>query len=217
MKVTKYGHACFSLEESGRRVIIDPGSFTDLLGPIDSVDAVVVTHNHLDHWSQGHLEDITRANPDALVFTTAEVAGELTDIPNVTVLEKESDLNGGEITVGSFGLRFYVGLHAEIHSSVPRIDNVGVLVNDGFYYAGDSFAQPDRKVDTLAVPISAPWLKISEVMDYIDAMKVVRTIPTHDILLSDIGFNVSGNWVRVASERAGSEMLRLTPGDDIHI
>jgi hypothetical protein len=39
-------------------------------------------------------------------------------------------------------MTFHGGRHSVIHSSIPVIDNVGVLVNDAFYYPGDSYAVP---------------------------------------------------------------------------
>jgi probable F420-dependent oxidoreductase len=76
------------------------------------------------------------------------------------------------VTVGDFTLRFFGGTHAVIHSSIPTIENVGVLVNEELYYPGDSYAVPEGiEVDTLAAPLGAPWLKIGEAMDYVLAVK----------------------------------------------
>ena len=75
---------------------------------------------------------------------------------------------GDEVEVGPFRLRFFGGRHAQIHSSIPVIDNVGVLVNESLYYGGDSFAVPEGvAVDVLAAPAGAPWMKIAEAMDYV--------------------------------------------------
>ncbi|MGO7984029.1 hypothetical protein ACC691_40010, partial [Rhizobium johnstonii] len=69
---------------------------------------------------------------------------------------------GDEVTVGAFTLRFFGGRHAVIHSSIPIVDNVGVLVNDTLYYAGDSFTIPDGvDVQVLAAPAGAPWMKLA--------------------------------------------------------
>ncbi len=86
---------------------------------------------------------------------------------------------GDARTAGPFALAFSGGRHAEIHRSIPVIDNLGVLVNGLLYYPGDSFTVPSGPVDVLAVPASAPWLKIGEVMDYVDAVKPRRAFATH--------------------------------------
>lgn len=44
-----------------------------------------------------------------------------------------------EVEVGPFSLRFTGGWHAAIHRTVPRVHNVGVVVNETLYHPGDSF------------------------------------------------------------------------------
>jgi hypothetical protein len=70
-------------------------------------------------------------------------------------------------------MTFHGGRHSVIHSSIPVIDNVGVLVNDAFYYPGDSYAVPEG-VDVARRPIGAPWLKIGEAIDFVLAVKPRR-------------------------------------------
>ena len=100
--------------------------------------------------------------------------------------------DGDEVEAGSFTLRFFGEKHAVIHSSIPVVDNVGVLVNGQLYYAGDSFTIPDGvEVDTVAVPAGAPWMKIGEAMDYVLALKPRRAFPTHEMVLSVAGKGLS--------------------------
>ena len=50
MKLTKYEHACFSVEHDGMTLVVDPGNFTtDFIAP-EGVIAVVITHEHSDHF-----------------------------------------------------------------------------------------------------------------------------------------------------------------------
>ncbi len=49
MRITKFGHACVRLEHDGKTVVIDPGMFTDPEA-VDGADAVVITHEHPDHY-----------------------------------------------------------------------------------------------------------------------------------------------------------------------
>ena len=55
MKIYKYLHSCLVLEENGKRLLIDPGAFSFLEGllkpeDIGPVDAILLTHQHLDHY-----------------------------------------------------------------------------------------------------------------------------------------------------------------------
>ncbi len=63
-----------------------------------------------------------------------------------------------------------------------------MLIDEHLYYPGDSFAIPEGvQIKELALPASAPWLKISEAMNFLAQIKPEFTFPTHDAILSDDG------------------------------
>ena len=68
MRVTKHHHAALTVRESGKTLVIDPGSFTDPLVDLGEVVAIVLTHEHPDHWTPDHLDRLLR-NPPALRST----------------------------------------------------------------------------------------------------------------------------------------------------
>ncbi len=212
MKLTKLEHAALIVEVAGRKLYIDPGSFTTALTDTAKTDAVVITHEHPDHWTPDQLDRILEFNPEARIFGPAGVAAAAAGYP-VTVVAA-----GDEVEVGPFRLRFYGQKHAVIHDSIPVIDNVGVLVNDELYYAGDAFTIPSGvDVRTLAVPANAPWLKISEVIDYVLALKPRRSFPTHEMLLSRAGKELSNSRIRSATEQNGGEFFPLEPNESLDL
>jgi L-ascorbate metabolism protein UlaG (beta-lactamase superfamily) len=211
MRVTKHEHACLEIDLSGSTLVIDPGSFTTLLVDTKDVVAIVITHEHADHWTQDQLEHLLKQNPDARIFGPAGVVAAASGF----AIEEVSA--GDTIDVEPFTLRFFGGTHAVIHSSIPVVDNVGVLVNDTLYYAGDSFTVPDVAVDTLAVPAGAPWLKIGEAMDFVAAVAPKRAFPTHEMVLSSIGKNLSNARIGDATQKAGGEFFPLAPGDTLDL
>ena len=76
LKVTFHGHACFSLEADGRRVIIDPfltgNPVADIpVAGLPKVDAVLLSHGHGDH--RGDALPIARRD-GATIVATAELA-----------------------------------------------------------------------------------------------------------------------------------------------
>ena len=78
MRITKFGHACVRIEHDGTTVVLDPGVFTDPEA-VDGADAVLITHEHADHYLPDHL----RAT-DAPVFTIEAVAAKIReDAPDV--------------------------------------------------------------------------------------------------------------------------------------
>lgn len=212
MKLTKLEHSCLLLEQSGDTLVIDPGSFTRPVTDPRGVVAIVITHEHPDHWNPEQLQRLLDANPGARIFGPAGVVAAAADF-DVTAVAA-----GDAHEVGPFTLRFFGVKHAEIHRSIPLVDNVGVLVNDELYYAGDSFVVPEGvTVGTLAAPAGAPWLKISEVMDYVDAIAPRRAFPVHEMTLSAPGKSMSNDRLKTATGWHDGEYLPLEPGDSIDL
>lgn len=199
------------LEVAEQRLIIDPGVFTMPLGDLGDVSAVVITHEHSDHWTAEQLQRIIDRNPDVAIYGPAGVVAAAADF---TIIEST---HGDEVEVGPFTLRFFGEKHAVIHESIPVIDNVGVLVNDTLYYAGDALVVPPAEVEILAAPAGAPWLKIAEAMDYVLAVKAKRVFPVHEMVLSVFGKKLSSDRLRWAAEHAGGTYFVLEPGESLDL
>jgi len=208
MRVTKFEHATVTLTDSGKTIVVDPGSFTTPLADLQDVVAVVLTHEHPDHWTPDHLDRLRRAFPDVPIYGPEGVANAAAGYDVITVNP------GDTVTVDPFRLEFFGGRHAVIHESIPVIDNVGVLVNDEFYYPGDSYAVPKgASVKLLAAPVGAPWLKIGEAMDFVLAVGPRLAFGTHDMTLSVSGKDMGRARLKWAVEQGDGEFLVLEPGD----
>jgi L-ascorbate metabolism protein UlaG (beta-lactamase superfamily) len=175
------------------------------------VVAVVITHEHADHWTPEHLARIKSNSPEVRFFAPAGVAEAATDF-EFTVVKA-----GDKITVDPFTLEFFGEKHAQIHKSIPIVDNVGVLINDSVFYPGDSFTLGPIGVDLLGVPASAPWLKIGEVMDYVLAARPKRSFATHDMINSVIGNGMATARIAACTEEGGGEFVALAPGESVEI
>ena len=210
MRITKYEHACLLLTVGDESIVVDPGVF---LTPPDfsGVVAIVITHEHPDHWTAEQVRRILEKNPEARILGPQGVADAAED------LDVEVVAAGDAVEVGGFGLKFFGGKHAVIHSSIPVIDNLGVLVNDELYYAGDSYAVPDVEVGTLAAPVGAPWLKIGEAMDYVLAVKPARAFYVHDMTLSVAGKQMGAARLAWATEQGGGTFTELQPGETLDV
>ena len=212
MRITKHEHACLRLESEGRQLIIDPGSFTLPLDDLNGLVAIVLTHEHPDHWTPEQLRRLRDYAPDAPIYGPAGVATAAAEFGVIAVSP------GDTVTVEPFHLEFFGGTHAVIHESIPTIDNVGVLVNDEFYYPGDSYAVPGKaQVRLLAAPVGAPWLKIGEAMDFVLAVKPARTFGTHDMTLSRIGLQMGRARLAWATEQGGGEFVELDAGGSVDL
>ena len=148
------------------------------------MDAVLITHEHGDHLDVDKLADALAKRPSVRIFTHPDVVAKLAALDGVVDRRSTS---GETFKAAGLRVRAYGGLHAEIHPDIPRVANLGFLIDDSLYHPGDSFDLPDgvRSIDTVFVPISAPWLKLSESVDFVRAVKPRRAYALHDCLLSE--------------------------------
>ncbi|WP_159498564.1 MBL fold metallo-hydrolase [Microbacterium sp. 18062] len=212
MRVTKHEHAALTLEKQGRRLIVDPGSFTSPLDDAEHVVGIVITHEHPDHWTAEHLDRLLATNPGIPIVAPEGVAHAAPGY-DITVVSP-----GDSIDIDPFHLEFFGGRHAVIHESIPIVDNVGVLVDDALYYPGDSYAVPKgASVTLLAAPVGAPWLKIGDAMDFVLAVAPRQVFGTHDMTLSVAGRDMGRARLRWAVEQGGGELLTLDPGDSTEL
>lgn len=211
MRITKFGHACVRIEHDGRSVVLDPGMFTDP-GAVDGADAVLITHEHPDHYDPERL----RAT-DAPVFTIAAVAGRIReDAPDVA--ERVTVVRPGEQLEAGLPVRVVGELHAVIHPEFPRFDNSGYVLTCGdakIYHPGDSLELPGEEVDVLCVPASAPWLKASEAVDFARAVRAPRNLAIHDRVYTDFAHGVLEQHMNAFLPEAGQEYVRLSDGADL--
>ncbi|SRR6266540_1022763 len=212
MKITKYEHACVVLEEQGQSLVIDPGEFAKSLPLLQNVIAIIITHSHADHYDPGLVNQLVQANPEVRVFAPEDLAAKMAD-DHVAAMR-----GGDQDAVGPFMLSFYGSEHAPIHQRIKMPANVGVLVNDSIFYPGDALTVPGRPVQALLTPVSGPWLKVGEVIDYLDAVRPTIAIPTHEAMLSAMGHDFTDqNWLKGVCEEHRITYARLNPGQSLEI
>lgn len=203
MEITKFEHACVTVTKEGKTIVIDPGQLTtDFVVP-ENVIAIIITHSHADHFDLDTIEAIMARNNGALILAPADITAQLADYDTRTV-------NAGDsFSHEEIEFDFYGGTHAQIHSTIQAPANVGVMIDERFYYPGDSFAVPEKSVDILALPVAAPWLKISESIDFLAAVAPREAFPTHDAILSVAGQTIVDRMVSASAEQAGIIYERL--------
>jgi L-ascorbate metabolism protein UlaG (beta-lactamase superfamily) len=178
MKITKLGHCALVLESDGVKILTDPGSFTiQAQGQVTGLDAVLITHEHQDHFHIDSVKVLLQKNPNAAIITNGGVGKLLKEqgIEKVVIVGdgQSTDLKGMKIE--GFGKD-----HAIIYDQMGLVENTGYMVAGKFYFPGDNFHNPGRPVDILALPVAGPWMKISEAINFAKEIKARAAFSVHD-------------------------------------
>ncbi|MFH9354136.1 MBL fold metallo-hydrolase [Kitasatospora sp. NPDC017646] len=182
MRITKFGHACVRIQHDDITLVVDPGAFTDPAA-LAGVDAVLITHEHMDHFEESGLRAALEADPVLRVWTNDAVAAQLEGLGRRVTVVGEGDA----FEIGGVGVSVHGEWHAVIHPDVPRVKNIGFLFDGRLFHPGDAFTVPPHAVETLLLPLAAPWSKASEVIDYVRESGPRRAVPVHEATLSPIG------------------------------
>jgi L-ascorbate metabolism protein UlaG (beta-lactamase superfamily) len=179
MRLRKLGHACLLVSSGDARILLDPGTFSTGFEDLDGLTAVLVTHQHPDHVDVARLPQLLERNPQAQL------------IADVATAQMLRDDHGVDATVAGAGDTYDVGvpvevvgdLHAQIHPDIPRVPNVGYLLDGRLLHPGDSLEVRDRQVEILALPTMAPWMRLADAVDFLRAVAPRSAVPVHDGLL----------------------------------
>ncbi len=226
MKLTYYGHACFSVEVAGKTLLFDPFITPNPLAKDVDVkeipaDFILVSHGHGDH-----VADVVAIakRTGATVIAPFEVGDwfEKKGVNNVQAM------NHGGAAATAFGR---VKLTAAIHSSSMPDGSYGgnpagfvIESSDGnFYYSGDTALTLDMKLIAEQTRLSFAVLPIGDffTMGIHDAMRaadllgVSRIVGVHYDTFPPI--KLDREAARRAAQSAGKELFLPAIGTSIDI
>jgi L-ascorbate metabolism protein UlaG (beta-lactamase superfamily) len=208
VQIVHFGHACVLLDTGSARMLFDPGAFSTGFENTRELDAILITHQHFDHFDANRLPALVEANPNAALIVDANTMPEIAKL-GLTASAVEP---GDTLTLGGASVTAVGGRHATIHPDFAMPTNAGYVVDDGaFYHPGDALFVPTQDIDVLGLPVSGPWLKLGEAIDFLRAVGPRAAVPIHEALLTEIGFGVQQNWVTRMAPAV--EFRRLAAGE----
>lgn len=209
MRLRKFGHSCLLAEEANSRLLIDPGCFSGGFEELRDLTGVLITHIHDDHLDLARLHAVLEGNPDVRIICDEASAGALRE-RGVTA----EVVHAGDVLDLGVPINVYGREHAVIHPDLPNVPNVGYLLADRFFFAGDAFTVPEKPVEILAVPVGAAWMKVSEAVDWLRIVRPRVAVPVHD------HGNVFAEWIYHLFEQlspAGTTVAVLNGEDFTHL
>ncbi|GAA2163065.1 MBL fold metallo-hydrolase [Actinomadura napierensis] len=213
MRLTKLGHACVRLAQDDRTLVIDPGGLTGDADPYAGAQAVLVTHEHFDHFDADGLRRAMAADPALEVWTSRVVAENLADLGGRVHQVGHEDA----LTIAGFDVHVYGEDHEIMHPDLPPIPNVGFLVDGEVFHPGDALTVPGVPVPTLCLPGNAPWMRAVDLYEYTRAVRPERAFAIHDGLLNEVGLSVMERVLTGAGEELGKEFRRVEPGTTVDL
>ena len=184
--VTPLGHSGVRLDKAGLALVIDPGAFSDRSG-LETAGAVLVSHEHPDHLDLDRLREAMDDSQTLAVWGPPDVAARLVQAgaPEGRV---HAVAAGDRFTAAGFSVEALGEGHAVVYPGLPGVQNRAYLIDGAVLHPGDSLDNlPASAVEVLLLPVSAPWLKLAEAIDYLRAVRPARAVPIHDAILSDAG------------------------------
>jgi L-ascorbate metabolism protein UlaG (beta-lactamase superfamily) len=213
MRMTKLGHSCVRLERDGQMIVLDPGVWSGS-DPLAGASAVLITHEHADHLDTGVVRAALERDGGLELWTTAPVAAQFADLGQ----RVHTVGHGDAFTAAGFDVHVYGRDHAPIHPDLPLVPNVGFAIDGKLFHPGDAFTIPTEPIETLLLPISAPWLKASEMVDYARAVQPRISYAIHDELLNANGINLIAQLAGMLLGSSGEGgYARMEPGASVEI
>jgi L-ascorbate metabolism protein UlaG (beta-lactamase superfamily) len=246
-RLTWVGHATVLLELGGRRLLTDP-VLRSRVGPLAratagadpavarGLDAVLVSHLHLDHLDARSLRRIDAATPVIVPRGAGSLVrglgfGEVTELPA-----------GDTVDVGGVGVRAVPAYHdGRRHPLGARADTIGFVVGADrrTYFAGDTglfdgMAEIGEALDVALLPIAGwgPTLGSGHLSPHEAAVALTRlrprvAVPIHWGTLYPLGLRFRRDRVladpprefaRLAAELAPAVDVRvLAPGEALSL
>jgi len=172
------------VETGGKKIMTDPGFYTlEDQEKESNIDLILITHEHPDHLHIESLKKVLANNIKAIIFTNDGVGKLLTEAGiKYEVLKDKTPRDFGGVEIEGHDCK-----HEEIFQDYGQVLNTGYFIDKRLFYPGDSFYNPGKPVEILALPVAGPWVKIKDAIIYALEVKPQICFPVHDGMLKPFG------------------------------
>src|SRR5581483_4792241 len=210
MKIKKIGHCCLLIKLDKLTILTDPGMFSVEQNTIKGIDIVLITHEHFDHLHIDSVKEILKHNPKVQIITNSAVGAQLQKASiEFTLLEGKA-----KTKIGGVSLEASDGKHVEIFEDYGQVQNTGYFIDEKLFYPGDSFHDPEKRVDILALPVAGPWCKIADAVRYALKIKPNKAFPVHDGMLQKDRLGGNHKIPSIYLPKNGIEFVIMNDGDE---
>ncbi len=217
MKISKFLHSCVLIEDNGKGLLIDPGTFSFIENRITpdifkNINVVVFTHAHSDHFDKRILEAIIKNNVEVKIVSNSDVLNLIKGFANTILLEDRKQ------NVEGFEIEGFFAEHEDVGYPCPK--NTAYIINGLILHPGDSLKPIilEHKTKILAVPVAGPWLTRVYAMNFVGQFKPGIIFPIHDAYIKDFFIEFDyGAWQNAVTKQGIDFKALKEPGESFEI
>jgi len=172
VRIHKFTHSCIYIEDDDVSILFDPGSYTAKEKSLDidnlpSLDYILITHEHADHFDIHLIKKILDKFPDAKIITNHSVKKLLSN-----------ERIHSSTTQADF---MWISNHKHEKVLGPDVMNWGFNIKNKIFNPGDSYEfDKSQTSEILLLPIQAPWGHMVQAVEKALSVKPRYVIPVHD-------------------------------------
>ncbi len=210
MKIKKIGHCCLLIKLDNLTILTDPGAYSTEQNNLSGIDIVLITHEHLDHLHIDSVKEILKNNPQVEIITNLGVGKKLDEVGiKYSIIGDRNERMIKDISIEAFDCK-----HEEIFENYGQVQNTGYFIDNKFFYPGDSYCNPKKEIDILALPVAGPWCRVSDAIRYALTVKPKKVFPVHDGMLQKDRIGASHKVPEKVLSENGIEFIIMNEGDE---
>ncbi|HYF96573.1 MAG TPA: MBL fold metallo-hydrolase [Patescibacteria group bacterium] len=172
MKITKFEQSCLLVEEGDNKLLIDPGtpfSNNHQISELGILDAVLITHEHTDHFDANLCNNLPTHTD---VYVNESTSKQLSRQVKIVG-------DGELISVGNLSIKVIELPHCLMPDGSEGPQNIGFLINDKLFHPGDGIELEGLSVETLALPINGPDVSMKRAFQFARQVSAQQAIAIH--------------------------------------